>query len=364
MYDYLLVGAGLFSATFAYEATKKGKKCLVIEKRNQLGGNAATEVLEGIHVHKYGAHIFHTNDRRIWDFVNQFSEFSSFVNSPIANFKGELYNLPFNMNTFNKLWGVTTPDEAYQKIEEQAKPYCVKPATNLEEQALALVGSDIYEKLIKGYTEKQWGRAAKDLPSFIIKRLPLRFTFDNNYFSDKYQGIPVDGYSSIVERMFAKSDIELSTDFFKNREFHKTRAKQIIFTGMIDEYYDYQFGALEYRSLRFETEVLEKTNYQGVAVMNFCDFETPFTRVIEHKHFLPMENKKTIVTKEYPTEWKKGIEPYYPINSEQNSKVYDQYKELSQNESNVIFGGRLGAYSYFDMWQVIKIALELAQTIS
>lgn len=357
MYDYLIVGAGLFGSVFAYEATKRGKKCLVIDKRNHIGGNVYTENVEGINVHKYGAHIFHTNSKEIWDYVNQFVEFNRYTNSPIANYKGEIYNLPFNMNTFNKLWGVVTPKEAKQKIEEQRKRSGITEPKNLEEQAISLVGTDIYEKLIKGYTEKQWGRDATDLPAFIIKRLPVRFTYDNNYFNDKYQGIPIGGYTAIIEKMLENVDVELNVDFFANRKELEKTARKIVFTGMIDEFYNYQFGVLEYRSLIFENQILNIENYQGNAVVNYTDRETPYTRIIEHKHFEFGEQEKTVITKEYPIEWKKGDEPYYPVNNEKNNNLYKKYKELADKEENVIFGGRLGTYKYYDMHQVIASAL-------
>ncbi|HDX9587159.1 TPA: UDP-galactopyranose mutase [Bacillus pseudomycoides] len=358
MYDYLIVGAGLFGAVFAHEASKKGKKCLVIDKRNHIGGNVYTENIEGINVHKYGAHIFHTNNKKIWDYVNSFVEFNRYTNSPVANFKGEIYNLPFNMNTFNKLWGVITPEEAKQKIEEQKQEAGITSPQNLEEQAISLVGTDIYEKLIKGYTEKQWGRSAKDLPSFIINRLPVRFTYDNNYFNDRYQGIPVGGYNVIIEKMFENSEIRLNTDFFENREELEGMASKIVFTGMIDQFFNYEHGVLEYRSLQFETQVLSDTdNYQGNAVVNYTDRETPYTRIIEHKHFEFGSQEKTVITKEYPSEWKHGHEPYYPINDKKNTEIYQKYKELADKEENVIFGGRLATYKYYDMHQVIGAAL-------
>ncbi|MBN6204823.1 UDP-galactopyranose mutase [Ralstonia pickettii] len=358
MYDYLIVGAGLFGSVFAYEAKKRGKKCLVIDKRDHIGGNIYTKNIEGINVHQYGAHIFHTNNKRIWDYVNQFTEFNRYTNSPVANYKGELYNLPFNMNTFNKLWGVVTPDEAKRKIEEQRKAAGITNPKNLEEQAISLVGTDIYEKLIKGYTEKQWGRSAKDLPSFIIKRLPVRFTFDNNYFNDRFQGIPINGYTEIIDKMLEGIDVELNCDFFQNQEKLEGLTKKVVFTGMIDQYFKYKFGSLEYRSLKFETKVLNDTsNYQGNAVVNYTDRETPFTRIIEHKHFVFGNQEKTIITKEYPTEWKTGDEPYYPINDEHNTETYRKYKEMADQEKDVIFGGRLARYQYYDMHQVIGAAL-------
>lgn len=356
-YDYLIIGAGLFGATFAYEANKKCKKCLVIDKRNHIGGNVYCENIEGINVHKYGAHIFHTSNKEIWDYVNKFVEFNRYTNSPVANYKGELYNLPFNMNTFYKLWGVKTPKEAFEKIEEQKRESGIINPKNLEEQAISLVGSDIYEKLVKGYTEKQWGQKATELPSFIIKRLPVRFTFDNNYFNDRYQGIPIGGYNKIVEKMLEGIDVKLGIDFFKNREELENMADKIVFTGMIDEFYDYKFGTLEYRSLRFETEVLNEENHQGNAVINYTEYEVPYTRIIEHKHFENFNCKKTVITKEYPSKWKKGDEPYYPVNNVRNTEIYYKYKELADKEKNVIFGGRLGEYKYYDMHNVIESAL-------
>lgn len=357
MYDYLIVGAGLYGSVFAYEATKRGKKCLVIEKRSHIGGNIYCEDINGINVHKYGAHIFHTSDEDVWNYVNQFVEFNRYTNSPIANYKEEIYNLPFNMNTFNKLWGVITPKEAKEKIEEQKREAGITEPKNLEEQAISLVGTDIYEKLIKGYTEKQWGRLATELPAFIIKRLPVRFTYDNNYFNDKYQGIPIGGYNVIVEKMLENCDIRLNTDFFQNKEELEKIAKKIVYTGMIDEFYNYQYGILEYRSLKFETDVLDVENYQGNAVVNYTDRETPYTRVIEHKHFEFGTQEKTVITKEYPADWKQGDEPYYPINNEKNDELYKKYKELADKEENIIFGGRLGDYKYYDMHNVIAVAL-------
>ncbi|WP_416148979.1 UDP-galactopyranose mutase [Salipaludibacillus sp. HK11] len=357
MYDYLIVGAGLFGSVFAYEATKRGKKCLVIDKRDHIGGNVYTENIEGINVHKYGAHIFHTNNKQIWDYVNNFAEFNRYTNSPVANYKGEIYNLPFNMNTFNKLWGVINPEEAKQKIKEQRNAANITQPRNLEEQAISLVGTDIYEKLIKGYTEKQWGRSARELPSFIIKRLPVRFTYDNNYFNDRYQGIPVGGYTAIIEKMLEDVEVRLDVDFFEEKEELEALAEKIVFTGMIDQYYNYQFGFLDYRSLQFETTVMDKENFQGNAVVNYTDRETPYTRIIEHKHFEFGNQDKTVVTEEYPMEWKQGLEPYYPINDDKNNKIYKMYKELTNNESNVIFGGRLATYKYYDMHQVIGEAL-------
>ena len=357
-YDYLIVGSGLFGSIFAYEANKKGKKCLVIDKRDHIGGNIYCEDIEDINVHKYGAHIFHTNNKEVWDYVNSFAEFNRYTNCPVANYKGELYNLPFNMNTFYQLWKVKTPQEAISKIEEQVKEANIEEPQNLEEQAIKLVGKDIYEKLIKGYTEKQWGKKATELPSFIIKRLPVRLTFDNNYFNDKYQGIPVGGYNKIIEKMLENIDVKLNTDFFENREELENMAEKIVFTGMIDEFYDYKFGTLEYRSLKFEHETLEEENYQGNAVVNYTEYDIPYTRIIEHKHFEYGNQPKTVITREYPATWNKGDEPYYPINNDENNELYSKYKELADKEENVIFGGRLAEYKYYDMHNVIEKALE------
>ena len=364
-YDYLVVGAGLFGSTFAYEMSKRGKKVLVIERRNHIGGNIYCENINGINVHKYGAHIFHTSDKEIWNYVNEFCEFNNYINSPIANYKGELYNMPFNMNTFTKLWDdVITPLDAKRKIEEQKKVLNGREPNNLEEQAISLVGRDIYEKLVKGYTEKQWNRDCKDLPSFIIKRLPVRFTFNNNYFNDRYQGIPIGGYNVIIEKMLEKCDVELNVDYLKEKEKYNALADKILYTGMIDEYFAYQLGNLEYRSLRFENEILEDVdNYQGNAVVNYTDRETPYTRLIEHKHFEFNECPGTVITREYPSDWHIGDEAYYPINDEKNTKLYEEYKELAKNEKQVIFGGRLGHYQYYDMDKVIKAALELVQKL-
>lgn len=358
-YDYLIVGAGLFGAVFAYEMNKCGKKCLIIEKRNHIGGNVFTELNENINVHKYGAHIFHTNNKEIWEYINKFADFNRYTNSPVANYKGELYNLPFNMNTFYQMWGVKTPNEAKAKIEEQKAEAKIENPKNLEEQAISLVGKDIYEKLVKGYTEKQWGRKCSELPAFIIKRLPVRFTFDNNYFNDLYQGIPIGGYTKIIEKMLDGIEVKLNTDFFEDKEKWLNIADCIIFTGMIDQYYDYCYGELEYRGLNFEFETLDMENYQGNAVINYTDAEVPFTRIIEHKHFENSDSPKTIITKEYPKEWYKGEEAYYPLNDDKNSELFNRYVELSKKEDNVIFGGRLGMYQYFDMWQVIDEALKL-----
>ena len=357
-YDYLIVGAGLYGSIFAYEMNKKGKKCLVIDKRNHIGGNIYTEEIEGINVHKYGAHIFHTSNKEVWEYINQFCEFNNYINSPIANYKGEIYNLPFNMNTFNKLWGVITPKEAQKKIEEQKKEHGIVEPKNLEEQAISLIGKDIYEKLIKGYTEKQWGRDAKKLPSFIIKRLPVRFTYDNNYFNDRYQGIPIGGYTKIIEKMLEGIEVRLNSNFFDKREEYENIADKIVFTGMIDEYYNYCFGKLEYRSLRFETEILNEENYQGNAVVNYTEGEIPYTRIIEHKHFEYGQQEKTVITREYPSEWKEGDEPYYPVNNERNNELYLKYKELADKEKKVIFGGRLGEYKYYDMDEIIEKVLK------
>lgn len=357
-YDYLIVGTGLFGSIFAYEANKKGKKCLVIDKRSHIGGNIYTENVEGIQMHKYGAHIFHTSNKEIWEYINQFAEFNRYTNSPVARYKGELYNMPFNMNTFNKLWGVITPAEAKAKIEEEKKASGITEPKNLEEQAISLVGKTIYEKLVKGYTEKQWGQKATELPSFIIKRLPVRFIYDNNYFRDVYQGIPIGGYTKIIEKMLEGIEVKLNCDFFEHREELEKIAEKIVFTGPIDKFYDYQFGELEYRSLRFETEILDEENYQGNAVVNYTEYEIPYTRIIEHKHFEYGEsNPKTVVTREYPDSWTKEKEPYYPINNDKNNNLYQKYKELADKDTKVIFGGRLGHYQYYDMDKVILEAL-------
>ncbi len=360
MYDYLIVGAGLFGAVFAHEMTAKGKKCLVIDKRAHIGGNIYTEEIEGINVHKYGAHIFHTSKKEIWDYVNRFATFNRYTNSPVARYKDEIYNLPFNMNTFNKLWGVITPQEAREKIEEQVKEAGIVNPSNLEEQAISLVGKDIYEKLVKGYTEKQWGKRADELPAFIIKRLPVRMTYDNNYFNDLYQGIPVGGYTPMIEKLLEGSDVLLNTDYFGDREAFNNKAEKVLFTGMIDEYFDYCFGELEYRSLKFESQVLDTDNYQGNAVVNYTEYEVPYTRIIEHKHFEYGTQPKTVITKEYPARWKHGDEPYYPMNDEKNNALYEKYKELATKEDKVLFGGRLGMYKYYDMHNVIEEALKLS----
>ncbi len=362
MYDYLIVGAGLFGSTFAYEMTKLGKKCLVVDRRQHIGGNIYCEKVNGINVHKYGAHIFHTSNKKIWEYVNQFAEFNNYVNSPIANYHGELYNMPFNMNTFTKLWGVVTPKEAMEKIESQKSILNGKEPQNLEEQAISLVGEDIYRKLVKEYTEKQWGRDCKELPAFIIKRLPVRFTFNNNYFNDPYQGIPIGGYNVIIEKMLEGSDVELGVDYLKEKDKYDSMAKKVLFTGMIDEYFNYNLGNLEYRTLRFENEVLEDVdNYQGVAVMNFTSHEQKYTRIIEHKHFEFNDCKGTVITKEYPSAWKLGDEAYYPVNDDRNSKLYKEYEELAKKEKNVLFGGRLGQYKYYDMDKVIDAALDMVE---
>lgn len=365
-YDYLVVGAGLFGSTFAYEMTRRGKKCLVIDRRNHTGGNIYCENIEGIFSHKYGAHIFHTSNKEIWNYVNHFCEFNHYINTPIANYKGELYNLPFNMNTFTKLWSdVKTPEDAMKKIESQRKEFHNKVPSNLEEQAISLVGKDIYEKLIKGYTEKQWGRSARDLPSFIIKRLPVRYTFNNNYFSDPYQGIPKGGYNVIIDEMLKNVDVLLNTDYLSQREYFNSLANQIIYTGMIDEYFHYELGELEYRSLKFETEYFSDIdNYQGNAVINYTDRETPYTRIIEHKHFLFQDIKGTVITHEYPIEWTREKEAYYPMNDEKNNQLYDKYKLLAEKETNVIFAGRLGSYKYYDMDKALYCALELVKSLS
>lgn len=366
MYDYLVVGAGLFGSVFAHEASKKGKKVLVIDKRPNIGGNVYTENIEGINVHKYGAHIFHTNNERVWNYITQFVEFNRFTNSPVANYNGELYSMPFNMYTFNKMWGVVTPQEAEAKIDEQRAEITRKPK-NLEEQAISLVGRDIFEKLIKGYTEKQWGRDCKDLPAFIIKRLPVRLTFDNNYFNALYQGVPIGGYTKMVANLLDGIEIRLNLDYLEQKDELDTLAEKLVYTGPIDAYFDYKFGYLEYRSVHFETELLDISNFQGNAVVNYTDRKTPWTRIIEHKWFefgrdengndLP----KTVISREYSSEWKPGDEPYYPVNDEKNCKLYAEYKKLAETEENVIFGGRLSEYKYYDMDQVIAVALKCAE---
>ena len=360
-YDYLVVGAGLYGAVFAYEAKKKGKTCLVIDKRDHIAGNIYCENVSVINVHKYGAHIFHTSDKKIWEYVNQFAEFNNYINSPVARYKNELYNLPFNMNTFSKMWNIATPQEAKDIIASQIADLNITEPKNLEEQALSLVGKDVYEKLIKGYTEKQWGRDCKDLPSFIIKRLPLRFIYDNNYFNDRYQGIPIGGYTKIVEKMLDGIEVRLNTNYLDNREEFDAMADKIVYTGMIDQFYDYKLGVLEYRSVRFETEELPMENYQGNAVVNYTEREVPYTRIIEHKHFEFGKQPTTIISREYSSEWKKGDEPYYPVNNDKNNALYQQYKELADKEHKVIFGGRLGGYKYYDMDKVIAAALEMCE---
>ncbi len=357
-YDYLIVGSGLFGAIFAHEATKANKSCLIIEKRDHIGGNVYTEKIEGINVHKYGAHIFHTSNKLIWNYINQFAEFNNYVNSPIARYKNEVYNLPFNMNTFNKLWGVFTPDEAKKKIEEELKEVKIDEPKNLEEQAIKLVGKTIYEKLVKGYTEKQWGMRATDLPPFIIKRLPVRFIYDNNYFNDIYQGIPIGGYTQIIEKLLNGIEVKINCDFFKDREMYEKIAKKIIFTGSIDQFYNYCYGKLEYRTVRFENEILNMENYQGNAVVNYTEYEVPYTRIIEHKHFEFGKQAKTVISREYSDKWDVNKEPYYPINNEKNNNLYEKYFELAKKDRNkIIFGGRLGQYKYFDMDKIIEEAL-------
>ncbi len=356
-YDYLIVGAGLYGSAYAYIARQQGKKCLVIEKRPHLGGNLYCETMEGINIHKYGAHIFHTSNQQVWDFVNSFVEFNRFTNSPLAHYKGKLYNLPFNMNTFYALWGIKTPEEAQAKIEEQRKEAGITQPCNLEEQAISMVGKDIYEILIKGYTEKQWGRKCTELPAFIIKRLPIRFTFDNNYFNDVYQGIPVGGYNQLINELLAGIETRCNTDFFADREYFERLADTIVFTGKIDEYYNYRFGKLDYRTLRFETELLDCENFQGNAVVNYTEREIPYTRIIEHKHFEFGTQAKTVISREFPAEWQEDHEPFYPVNDERNNILYLQYKKLTDKELNVIFGGRLAEYKYYDMDKIIEQVL-------
>ena len=359
-YDYVLVGSGLYAGVWAYEAKKRGKTCLVVEKRDHIGGNVYCEDVEGIHVHRYGAHIFHTSDRQVWDYVNQLAEFNRYTNSPVANYKGEMYNMPFNMNTFSKMWGISTPAEAKAIIEEQKKAVTGEPK-NLEEQAISLVGTDIYQKLVKGYTEKQWGRDCKELPAFIIRRLPVRFTYDNNYFNDLYQGIPIGGYNVIINKLFEGCDVETGVDYLEHKEHYDALGGTVVYTGTIDAYYQYQFGKLEYRSLRFESEVLDEENHQGVAVVNYTDRETPYTRIIEHKHFEFGTQPKTVITREYPVTWQEGMEPYYPVNDEKNQALYQKYAKLAEKEEHVIFGGRLGEYKYYDMDKVIASAMACAK---
>ena len=360
-YDYLIVGAGLFGASFAREAVDAGKTVLVIDKRDHIGGNVYTKDVEGIQVHQYGAHIFHTNDKKVWDYVNRFAEFNRYTNSPVANYHGELYSLPFNMYTFNKMWGVITPQEAEEKIAQQRAAAGITDPQNLEEQAISLVGTDIYEKLVKGYTEKQWGRPCTELPSFIIKRLPVRLTFDNNYFNAKYQGIPIGGYTAMVEKMLRGIEVRLNVDYLENKEAFDAMADKVIYTGSIDSYFGSCYGPLSYRSVRFETELLDMPNYQGNAVVNYTDRETPYTRIIEHKHFEFGTQPKTVISREYSSEWQPGVEPYYPVNDEKNNALYQQYKALAEKEEKVIFGGRLGEYRYYDMDAVLLSALSLAE---
>ena len=357
-YDYLIVGSGLFGSVFAYEANKRGKKCLVIDRRSHIGGNIYTEKIEDINVHKYGAHIFHTSDKTVWEYMNRFAEFNNYINSPVAVYKDELYNLPFNMNTFSKMWGIRTPAQAKEIIEKQIADLHITEPKNLEEQALSLAGRDVYEKLVKGYTEKQWGRSCTELPAFIIKRLPLRFTYDNNYFNDRYQGIPMGGYTAVIEKMLEGIEVRTDTDYFEFRKANPDAAEKTVFTGMIDEYFDYCYGPLQYRSVRFETEVLDCDNYQGNAVVNYTEREVPYTRIIEHKHFEFGKQPKTVISREYSSKWKQGMEPYYPVNNDENNALYEKYRRLAEQEGNVIFGGRLGHYKYYDMDKVVAAALE------
>lgn len=363
MYDYLIVGAGPYGSVMARELTNAGKTCLVIDKRNHIGGNVYTEEVEGIQVHRYGAHIFHTSDEEVWEYVNRFAKFNHYINAPVAVSGDEVYNLPFNMNTFSRLWNIRTPQEARDIIDRQIKEAGIAEPANLEEQALSLCGRDIYEKLIKGYTQKQWGRPCCELPSFIIRRLPFRFTYDNNYFNDPYQGIPKDGYTAMIDAMLDGIEVRLDTDFFSDREAYMKCADHVIFTGMIDEFFDYCYGELEYRSLRFESETLDTDNYQGNAVVNFTDADIPYTRMIEHKHFVFGKQEKTVVTREYPSEWKRGMEPYYPINDEKNGDLYRKYDALAKEQTKVTFGGRLGAYQYYDMDKVIRAALDRSREL-
>lgn len=362
-YDFLIVGAGLYGAVFANKANEMGKKCLIIEKRNHIGGNLYTEKIENINVHRYGAHIFHTNNKEVWDYVNRFSEFNRYINSPIANYKGEIYNLPFNMNTFNKMWGVITPEEAKKKIDIQRNLKYIENPNNLEEKAINLVGIDIYEKLIKGYTEKQWGRPCSELPTFIIERLPVRFNYDNNYFNDIYQGIPIGGYTNMIKKMIGEIEVKLGVDYLAEKEKWNQIADKVIYTGPIDAYFNYKLGVLQYRSVYFEDKILDINNYQGNAVVNYTDIEIPYTRIIEHKHFEFGKQNKTVITFEYSKEWKKGDEPYYPINDCKNNKLYNYYKELSLKDKGVVFGGRLAEYKYYDMDKIIELALDKAKEI-
>lgn len=363
MYDYLIVGSGLFGSVFACEAGRRGKRCLVVEKRNHIGGNIYTEEIKGIQVHRYGAHIFHTSNKQVWDYMGQFVEFNRYTNSPVAYYKGEIYNMPFNMNTFHKMWGVVTPGEAKARIEAQKAEYGTGIPKNLEEQAVSLVGKDIYEKLVKGYTEKQWGRRASELPPEIIRRLPVRFTYDNNYFDDLYQGIPVGGYTQIIKKMLEGTEVRLNTDYLECRTELKKLADKIIYTGPIDAYFDYMYGELEYRSVRFETEVLEQENYQGNAVVNYTEYEIPYTRIIEHKHFEFGKQPDTVISREYPVAWRRGDEPYYPVNNEKNNRLYEKYANRAKEEKNVIFGGRLGTYRYYDMHHVVAEALQTVKAM-
>lgn len=360
MYDWIIVGAGLFGAAFAERMTAAGKKCLVVDKRGHIAGNIYTEQVEGINVHRYGAHIFHTSDKEVWEYINRFAEFNNYINSPVANYRGKLYSMPFNMNTFYQMWGVTTPDEARAMIEKQKAESGITEPKNLEEQAISLIGRDIYETLVKGYTEKQWGRPCTELPGFIIKRLPVRLRFDNNYFNDRYQGIPIGGYTKMVENMLRGADVRLDCDFFEHREELCAMGKNILYTGCIDRYFDFCYGDLEYRSLRFETEVMDTENYQGVAVVNYTDVTPEYTRVIEHKHFEYGTQPKTVVTREYSATWQQGMEPYYPVNNDKNAALYEKYAALAAKEKNVIFGGRLGEYKYYDMDKVLRSALDRA----
>ena len=361
MYDYLVVGSGLYGAIFAHEAKKAGKSVLVVDKRPNIAGNIYTEQIEGINVHKYGAHIFHTSDKKIWEYVNQFAEFNNYINSPVASYKDELYNLPFNMNTFSKMWGIKKPSEAKAIIEKQIADLNIGEPKNLEEQALKLAGTDVYEKLVKGYTEKQWGRPCTELPAFIIKRLPLRFIYDNNYFNDRFQGIPMGGYTQIIEKMLEGAEVKTDTDYFDFIKDNPDIADKTVYTGMIDEFFGFQYGPLEYRSVRFETEVLDEENYQGNAVVNYTHRDVPYTRIIEHKHFEFGKQPKTVISREYSAEWKPGVEPYYPVNNDKNNALYEKYRELAETRKDVIFGGRLGQYKYYDMDKVIAAALECVE---
>ncbi len=358
MYDYLIVGAGLYGSVIAHEANKRGKKCLVIDKRGHVGGNIYTEKVNGVDIHKYGAHIFHTDDEEVWAYVNRLVTFNRFTNSPLARYKDKLFSLPFSMYTFNQMWGVKTPDEAKKMIDSQREAYKNIEPSNLEEQAIKLIGKDIYDALIKGYTEKQWGRKTTDLPPFIIRRLPVRFTYNNNYFSDRYQGIPEDGYTALIEKLLEGIEVNLNTDFFENHKMYEKQAKKVIYTGMIDQYFNYQYGHLSYRSLRFENEMVDTENYQGNAVVNYTERDIPFTRIIEHQHFTFKEQKPTLITREYPVDWEIGDEPYYPINDNDNNLLYKKYRELADQQDKVIFGGRLGTYRYLDMDDIIRLALD------